>query len=120
MTVPYENERPVVSDNSLAFIVYLLYGVGYFNGISALLGVIIAHLKVNDADPVLQSHYRFLIRTFWIGLLYLVIATPLCIVLIGFPLLVWWLVWSLVRVVKGFLLLTENKPVADPGSWLFG
>jgi uncharacterized membrane protein len=120
MTVPYETERPVVSDNGLAFIVYLLYGVGYFNGISALIGVIIAHLKVNDAEPVLQSHYRFLIRTFWIGLLYFVIAIPLCLVLIGFPLLVWWLVWSLVRVVKGFLLLTEHKPIARPESWLFG
>jgi uncharacterized membrane protein len=120
MTVPYETERPVVSDKSLAFVVYLLYGVGYFNGLSALIGVIVAHLKVGDADPVLQSHYRFLIRTFWIGLLYIVIAVPLCIVLIGFPLLIWSLVWSLVRIVKGFLLLTEGKPVANPGSWLFG
>jgi uncharacterized membrane protein len=126
MTVPYETERPykterpVVSDKSLAFIVYLLYGVGYFNGISALIGVIIAHLKVDDADPVAQSHYRFQIRTFWIGLLYFVIAVPLCMVLIGFPLLIWWLVWSLVRIVKGFLLLTDGKPVANPGSWLFG
>jgi uncharacterized membrane protein len=120
MTVPYETQRPVVSDNTLAFVVYLAYGLGYFNGLSALVGVIIAHLKVGDADPVLQSHYRFQIRTFWIGLLYLVIATPLCMVLIGIPLLIWWLVWSLVRIVKGFLLLTENKPVVNPGSWLFG
>jgi len=87
MTVPCETERPVVSDNGFAFIVYLLYGIGYFNGISALIGVIIAHLKVDDADPVLQSHYRFQIRTFWIGLLYLVVAIPLCMVLIGLPLL---------------------------------
>jgi uncharacterized membrane protein len=120
MTVPYETERPVVPDNTLAFVVYLLYGLGYFNGMSALIGVIVAHLKVGDADPVLQSHYRFLIRTFWIGLLYLIIAVPLCMVLIGFPLLVWWLVWSLVRIVKGFLLLTEHKPIANPMSWLFG
>ena len=120
MTVPYETQRPVVSDNGFAFIVYLLYGVGYFNGISALIGVIIAHMKVDDADPLLQSHYRFQIRTFWIGLLYLAIAIPLCMVLIGIPLLAWWFVWSLVRVVKGFLLLTEHKPVLNPGSWLFG
>ncbi len=120
MTVPYETQRPVVSDNGLAFIVYLLYGLSYFNGITAPVGVIIAHMKVGDADPVLQSHYRFLIRTFWIGLLSVVIAIPLCLVLIGFPLLVWCLVWSLIRIIKGFLLLTEHKPIAHPTSWLFG
>jgi len=98
----------------------VLYGLGYFTVISALIGVTIAHVKVDDADPVLRSHYQFLIRTFWIGLLYNVIGIPLCLVLIGFPLLAWWLVWSLVRIVKGGLLLTEHKPIANPRSWLFG
>jgi uncharacterized membrane protein len=120
MTLPYENERPTFSDNTFAFAVYLLYAVGYFTGISALVGVIIAHMKLDDADPVLQSHYRFQIRTFWIGLVYLAIGIPLCMVFIGMPILAWWFVWSLVRIVKGFLLLTEHKPIAKPQSWLFG
>jgi uncharacterized membrane protein len=42
---------------------------------------------VDDSDPVMRSHYQFQIRTFWVGLLYLVSATLLCMVLIGFPLL---------------------------------
>jgi uncharacterized membrane protein len=83
MTLPYEAQRPIVSDNSLAVVVYVLYCVGYFTGISALIGVIIAHVKVDDVDPVLRSHYRFQIRTFWIGLLYLAIGIPLCVALIG-------------------------------------
>jgi uncharacterized membrane protein len=41
-------------------------------------------------------------------------------VLIGFPLLVWWFVWSLVRIIKGGLLLIEYKPIVNPTSWLFG
>lgn len=120
MTLPCENQRSIASDYNLAFAVYLFYGVGYFTGISALIGVIIAHVKVDDPDPVLQSHYRFQIRTFWIGLLYLVIGIPLCLALIGVPLLVWWLVWSLIRIVKGSLLLNEHKPIVNPRSWLFG
>jgi uncharacterized membrane protein len=120
ITLPYENQRPIVSDDTLAVAVYVLYGVGFFTGISALIGVIIAHVKVDDADPVLRSHYRFQIRTFWIGLLYLVIGIPLCVVLIGIPILIWSFVWSLVRIVKGILLINENKPIANPGSWLFG
>ncbi|HEY4403288.1 MAG TPA: hypothetical protein VGN55_01450 [Xanthobacteraceae bacterium] len=120
MSVPYETQRPVVSDNALAVIVYLLYCLGYFTGISALIGVIIAHVKVDDSDPVLRSHYRFQIRTFWIGLLYLAIGIPLCVLLIGFPILGWWFIWSLVRIVKGILLVTEHRPIANPTSWLFG
>jgi len=120
MTLPSETERPIVSDNTLALIVYLLYGAGYFTGISALAGVIIAHMKVDDTDPVLRSHYRFQIRTFWIGLLYLAIGIPLCVVLIGFPILAWWFIWSLIRIVKGILLVIEHKPIANPRSWLFG
>jgi uncharacterized membrane protein len=120
MTIPSEAQRPMVSDDMLALIVYVLYCVGYFTGISALIGVIIAHMKVGDADQVLQSHYRFQIRTFWIGFLYLVIGTPLCMVLIGIPLLAWWFVWSLIRIIKGIMLINERKPIANPRSWLFG
>jgi uncharacterized membrane protein len=120
MTLSCETQRSVVSDNILAAVVYLLYFVGYFTGISALIGVIIAHVKVDESEPVLRSHYRFLIRTFWIGLAYLAIGIPLCLVLIGFPILVWWFVWSAIRIVKGILLVIEDKPIVNPGSWLFG
>jgi uncharacterized membrane protein len=121
ITLPYESPRPVVSDNVLAIAIYVLYGVSYFiGGITALIGVIIAHVKIEDAAPLLRSHYRFQIRTFWIGLLYLAIGIPLCMVLIGFPILIWWFVWSMIRIVKGMLLLIEDKPIVNSGSWLFG
>jgi len=93
---------------------------GLFHRVTALIGVVIAYVKVDDADPVTQSHFRFQIRTFWIGLLYNVIGIPLCLVLIGIPILAWWLVWSVVRIVKGGLLVLENKPIVNPRSWLFG
>ncbi|SHM02205.1 Uncharacterized membrane protein [Bradyrhizobium lablabi] len=120
MTLTSETPRPIVSDNALAVIVYVLYCVGYFTGISALIGVIIAHVKVHDTDPVLRSHYQFQIRTFWIGLLYLAIGIPLCMVLIGIPVLAWWLLWSLIRIIKGIISVNEYKPIANPRSWLFG
>ena len=120
MTLSYATQRPIVSDNAFALIVYVLYCVGYFTVISALIGVIIAHVKVHDTDPVLRSHYQFQIRTFWIGLLYLAIGFVLCLVLVGFLVLVWWLVWTLVRIVKGVISLNECKPIANPRSWLFG
>ena len=129
MAVPYETQRPIVSDHTLAFGVYLLYLAGYFFVIPALIGVIIAHAMVGDSEPVLRSHYQFQIRTFWIGWLYNLIGIPLCILLIGIspwmmlvgiPLLFWWLVWSMIRIHKGVVLLNAGKPIANPKSWLFG
>jgi uncharacterized membrane protein len=109
-----------VSNTGLAFIVYLLYFAGYFTGITKIIGVIIAHVQVGSADPVAQSHFRFQIRTFWIGLLYIVVGVVLLFVAVGVIVLLWWLVWSLVRNIKGILALNENRPIAHPESWMFG
>jgi uncharacterized membrane protein len=117
---PYETSRPAVPDNVPAIAVYALYGVGYFNAVTVLIGLVVAYVKIGDAEPLLRSHYRFQIRTFWISLLYLGIGLPLSMVLIGFPIVIWWFAWSLVRTVKGLLLLIENKPIGNPESWLFG
>lgn len=117
---PVENPRPAFSDHTLAMAVYACYGLSYFTAFSALLGVIIAHVKLADAEPMVRSHYRFQIRTFWIGLAYFVAGVALMVAIVGFAILIWWFVWSLVRTVKGGLLLMDNKPVANPDSWLFG
>ena len=109
-----------MSDTQLALIVYILYFVGYITGITALIGVIIAHVKIGEADPLLRTHYQFQIRTFWIGILYFVIGLILTFVLIGILVFIWLFVWSLVRNVKGVLALNENKPIQNPASWMFG
>ena len=120
MTGPTEPRSPAVSNTTLALVVYVLYFIGYFNGITALIGVIIAHVQNGGPDPVLNSHYQFQIRTFWIGLLYIVVGSVLSLIVIGFAVLLWWLIWSLVRCVKGVLALNENRPIPNPQSWMFG
>jgi uncharacterized membrane protein len=121
MSGPNPGPQPLVSNPQLALIVYILYFAGYLTGLmTSLIGVIIAHIQVGTAEPMLASHYRFQIRTFWIGALYLVVGGILVWVLIGFLVLLWWFVWSLVRNIKGILALNENRPIADPGSWMFG
>ena len=110
----------MVSNTQLAFAVYILYFAAYFTGITSIIGVIIAHVQSGSGDPLLDSHYRFQIRTFWIGLLYIVVGTILSMVIIGIFVLIWWFIWSLVRCIKGVLALNENRPIQDPGSWMFG
>ena len=122
MTVTDPNPgRPIVSNSQLALVVYILYLVSYaVSGITAVVGVIIAHIQVNEADPIQATHYQFQIRTFWIGLMYMVIGCILAFVLVGFLVLLWWFIWTLVRNIKGLLALNENRPIANPTSWMFG
>ena len=118
---PQAQTQPTVSNTQLALVVYILYFVSYVVGITALVGVVIAHVQIGStADPMLRSHYQWQIRTFWIGVLYFAIGVVLCIVLIGILVLLFWFIWTLVRNVKGVLALNENRPIADPTSWLFG
>jgi uncharacterized membrane protein len=110
----------IVSNSNLAVVVYILYFLAYFTGITAVAGVIVAYVQLGSADAMLQTHYRFQIRTFWIGLLYLVVGTILAMVVVGIFVLLWWFIWSLVRNIKGILALNENRPIANPESWMFG
>jgi uncharacterized membrane protein len=117
---PGQTRQPVVSNTSMALIIYVLYIVAYFVGITAIVGVIMAHVQKGSGDALLDSHYDFQIRTFWIGVLYLIVGFVLMFVLIGFLVWAWWFVWSLIRNIKGILALNENRPIANPTSWLFG
>lgn len=111
---------PMISDYGLALIVYVLYLVGFLTGVSAVIGLIIAWIEVEHAEPVARSHFRFQIRTFWIGLLYLVAGAITFYIAIGVVILLWWIVWTAIRCVKGLLALNAGEPIADPESWLFG
>ena len=118
--MPKDSAPRAVSDRGLALIVYILYLAGFLTVITAIIGVIIAYIKSDTDDPIARSHFQFQIRTFWILLLYVVIGLALTVVGIGVLILLWSLVWSIIRNIKGILALNENKPIADPKSWMFG
>jgi uncharacterized membrane protein len=113
-------EAPAVNDKGYALAVYLLYLIGFLTGITALVGVIIAYVKKPTASGFLQSHFQFQVRTFWIGLLYLGVGSFLLFLYIGGPILLWWFVWTLIRTIKGLILLNDGRPIPKPASWLFG
>jgi uncharacterized membrane protein len=102
-------------------IVYLLYLVGLLLPVTGLIGVVVAYVNRNSAsDDWTQSHYRFQIRTFWIGTLYLVVGIALAPVMIGYVIVLFWAVWLIIRAVKGIKFSTQKQPLPDEASWLFG
>jgi uncharacterized membrane protein len=112
--------NPIVDDRGLAFAVYILYFVGYLTGITSLIGVTVAYLQQYSAGPELRSHYAFQVRTFWIGVIFLVVGGVLFFSGIGVLILLGGFFWSLMRNTKGMLALNRNEPIANPNSWLFG
>jgi len=106
-------------DGGTANIIYILYLVSIAVGITSIVGVIMAYINQNEAPGWLKTHYRFQIRTFWIGVLYSVIGVALTTVVIGFAILLFVLVWWIVRCIKGMRALGERKEVENPASWMF-
>lgn len=111
--------QPAPGDLDAAKLVYILYFISVVVGITALAGVIFAYLKRGTASAIAASHLTFQIRTFWIGLLFVVISGITMIVLIGWLLGLATVIWFLVRSIKGFMLASEGKAIADPETWLW-
>ncbi|GAA3900529.1 DUF4870 family protein [Halomonas cibimaris] len=113
LDTPYVNTRTPQ-------IVYALFLGGIVTAnVTLLIGVIIAYVYRKGAAPWLQAHYRYLIRTFWIGTLYFCAVFALSVFALGailWPLLA---VWLVVRCITGFIAVRRGLPPARPGSWLW-
>ncbi|MCR4379069.1 MAG: hypothetical protein NUV50_13365 [Rhodospirillales bacterium] len=105
---------------SMPRVTYALYAVSVVSGFPMLVGLIVAYVVRGEAPHWLQTHYTFLIRTFWYFIALVLIGVALAFLLVGFMLL--WLLplWLAIRVVRGWLLLENKKPIPNPESWLFG
>ena len=115
-------------DRTMPAVAYALYLLAFATGITAAIGVILAYANQGSAGPLMRSHYTFLIRTFWIGLVWCVIAgmvlgvgIPLSFILIGIPLLILakamfalGAVWYGVRCIVGVIYLAQGEPYPRP------
>ncbi|WP_404296504.1 DUF4870 family protein [Halomonas sp.] len=106
-------------DTTMPMVVYALYLLSFVVGFTSVIGVVIAYVYRGKGPAWLDEHYRYQIRTFWIGLLYATIASLLVLVAIGVPLLIALAVWLIVRCVKGFRSLQEKRAPNNVDTWLF-
>lgn len=116
---PGNNPRPPVQSGGFDFnqptIVSLLYIASFVVGITGLVGIVLAHIWSSDAPQEWEkSHYAYLIRTFWFGLLGGVIGVVLSFVLIGIPILIAVAVWVLVRSIVSLLKAQRHEPMPNP------
>lgn len=99
-------------------LVYICYIVGFFIGISTLVGLVFAYLNRGRGGAVVDSHYTWAIRTFWIALLFGFISLILMFVGVGFLTALATVVWVVVRVVIGLQAIGRGEAIKNPASWM--
>lgn len=112
-----EPSRPV--DTTIPMVIYALHLASIVTGgLTALVGAVIAYVYRGRGPAWLDEHYRYQIRTFWIGLLYFCVSGLLTLILIGFLLWLVAVVWLVIRCVKGFKGLQEKRAPENVDTWL--
>ena len=96
----------------LTTLVYALQAASFLMGFTLIAAVIVNYVKRDEiAGTWLESHFRWQIRTFWFCLLWSAIGVALIIVVVGFFVLGATAIWLIYRIVKGWIRLTEGKPM---------
>lgn len=105
----------------MLLVTYICYLISIVFGITAILGVVIAYLQRGEVSGTWrESHYTWLIRTFWMGILFMAVSITLMVVGIGVLLAFATLVWFIIRLVKGWMRYSKEQPVENVESWLIG
>jgi uncharacterized membrane protein len=90
----------------------------FLTGWPSLIAVILNYVKRSDVRGTwLESHFRWQIRTFWFGLLWVALCAIFVVATLGIGMLIAWLpltvvgLWFIYRIVRGWLALVERRPM---------
>ena len=125
---------PTSSDSLATWtqVIYLLHALSLLTGIlgaatvvgaflvgwPSIIAVILNYVKRDEARGTwLESHFRWQIRTFWFGLLWVSLCIVFVLMTLGLGILIAWLpltiitVWFIYRVARGWLALSARRPM---------
>ncbi|MBK8278413.1 MAG: hypothetical protein IPP12_11805 [Nitrospira sp.] len=127
-----EGNEPVDSLITWTKVVYALHAFSLLTGIigtatvvgafltgwPSIIAVILNYMKRSEVrDTWLESHFRWQIRTFWFGLLWMSLCVVFIIATFGIGLLFMWLpitlvgLWFIYRIVRGWMTLSDARPM---------
>jgi uncharacterized membrane protein len=116
MSADVMSEERLQATKNLTAIVYALQAVGFLLGITWVVAIIVNYVKKEDVKGTwLESHFRWQIRTFWYGLLWVGLCGLFILMTLGIGIIVAWLplaivsLWFVYRVVRGWLALRDGR-----------
>jgi uncharacterized membrane protein len=122
----------LLNDKTYVVGIYVLYLLGFFTGaVTTVIGLIMAYALKRGAGPRAYTHYVFAIRTFWLTVVWSLIASLvlgvgclLAAILVGIPILIVAAacfcvlpIWFVARCVVGLIAALDDRPYARLGVW---
>lgn len=123
-------EEPPPSLITLTHVIYALHAVSLIMGIigvativgafltgwPSIIAVILNYVKRSEARGTwLESHFRWQIRTFWFGALWVGLSVLFVIATLGIGIFIAWItlgavgLWFIYRIARGWLRLMEHQ-----------
>jgi len=88
----------------------------FLTGWPSIIAVILNYVKRSEARGTwLQSHFRWQIRTFWYGLLWVCLCALFVVMTLGIGILIAWLplgivgLWFVYRITRGWVALRDGR-----------
>lgn len=100
--------RNLDQDRTLVLAAYVLHLVGAIAGLPSLIGLVINYLQRADCAEPLASHHRWMIRSFWWALLWVVVGAVLTLLIVGWGILGLAWLWYLYRHIRGLIALING------------
>lgn len=125
-------EKPSDSIVSWTHLIYALHAFSLLTGIlgvatvvgafltgwPSIVAVILNYVKRSDARGTwAESHFRWQIRTFWYGLLWISLCVAFVVMTLGIGILIAWLpmgivgLWFIYRIARGWIALRDGRPM---------
>ena len=87
-------------------------------GWPSIIAVIMNYVKRSEARGTwLESHFRWQLRTFWFGLLWVCLCALFVLLTLGIGIIIAWLplgivaLWFIYRIWRGWMALREGRPM---------
>jgi len=102
----------------LVHAMYALHTLSWLSfGLLSVVAMVLNYAKRDSLPSAFYaSHFRWQARSFWFTLLWLVVTSPLWVLLVFPGYIAWFLVglWYLYRFVRGWWAFAENRPMPVP------
>jgi uncharacterized membrane protein len=92
----------------------------FLTGWPSIIAVILNYVYRSEVRGTwLESHFRWQIRTFWFGLLWVALCGVFVVLTLGIGLLIAWIplvfvgLWFIYRIARGWLRLVDGRPAYD-------
>jgi len=99
------------AERTVVLVSYVLHLVGAVAALPSLVGLVLNYLKRNDGGEVLSSHHRWMIRSFWWALVWIVVGLVSLYLIVGWLILGLAWLWYVYRHLRGLFALLNGDPM---------